>query len=172
MRRVIGMFFLAALLLSGVAGTVLAKDVTCKPKAKTCQCTILDDTILGSARADRINGKEGNDGIVGDNSDSAGGSDRINAAGGDDLVIDIPLSEVFVNVIDKDTISGGEGNDIIVVLELSTDGADSVDGGPATDAVFFDEGIDVVKNCELLNPPLELDALIANPGPTRAALGL
>jgi hypothetical protein len=169
--KFIGMFLLAALLLGGVAGTVLAKEVICKPKAKMCLGTNQDDEIAGSARADRINGKGGNDIIVGDNSAVAGGNDRINAGGGDDLVFDIPVSEEFVNIIDKDVITAGNGNDIVVVLEL-TGGADTVDCGPGTDAVFFDEGIDTVNNCELLNPPLVLDSLIANPAPARAALGL
>jgi Ca2+-binding RTX toxin-like protein len=126
------------LLLAG--GAVLAKDVTCT-----------GGECLGTKRADTIAGTTGNDqiraGAGGDDIDGNGGSDVIRGGLGNDT-IDVSGADS-----QRDTIFGGEGDDVIGVEDNNS--ADKVDCGPGKDTVVLEKGVDTVTNCEtkVSNPP-------------------
>jgi Ca2+-binding RTX toxin-like protein len=81
-------------------------------------------TINGTTGADTITGTAGADVICG-----LGGNDKIAGGDGDDIII---------GGTGDDGMDGGAGSDIFL-MEKSTDGADAVAGGTATDVLSYAE---------------------------------
>jgi hypothetical protein len=113
------------------------------------------DVIRGNNVSNLFNGNAGNDSLYG--------------RGGDDRLIGDLGADALIGGAGNDTI-GGAGNDTVTVVDTVygdnpevpaetgndtidvKDGLkDTVDCGPGTDTVFFDEG-DFVTNCENPNP--------------------
>lgn len=87
-------------------------------KAETLNGTPGNDLIMGMEGADTIRGNGGDDCILG-----GIGADTINGGAGNDVI----FGEQHA-----DTINGGAGNDFIV----GADGADSINGGAGQDQIF------------------------------------
>lgn len=117
--------------------------------AATPRCQGVPATIVGSAKADTLNGTKGRDVIW-----AGGGNDRVSARGGDDLVCagggaddvhagngaDRILGESGNDELDSstghdDVVEGGSGDD---VLTGGSDGA-RLDGGPGDDELTGNE---------------------------------
>ncbi len=96
------------------------------------------DVILGTAGADVINGAGGNDVICG-----GGGDDLINGGIGNDTIFGGTGDDVLLGGAGNDTISGGSGDDTLVgdgQAEPSNDLAkDSLDGGEGNDLIDASE---------------------------------
>jgi Ca2+-binding RTX toxin-like protein len=117
-----------------------------------------DDTMLGEAGDDLLLGGAGDDlmqgGIGSDALEGGRGADRLEGGGGDDLLVGLTLangenvlqSEATgtdpeswgADLVDRDTLSGGEGDDLIIMgrgdTALGGAGADSFLVGPWMDA--------------------------------------
>ena len=81
-------------------------------------------TINGTTGADTITGTEGSDVICG-----LAGADKINGLGGDDIII---------GGTGDDRLEGGNGRDVFL-MERTSDGADQIVGGSATDTLSYAE---------------------------------
>ena len=145
-----------------------------------------DDVLTGGLGADALGGGPGTDTLEGGvDSDiyvfqDDWGSDSItDAAPGTDrlffgeltrsVTVELASGEAYETTFDSfelspnrvnwtpgaiGSVTGGTADDTIDVAD--GDGGDTVDCGPGTDTVFFDEGLDtVISNCENLNPPLQ-----------------
>jgi serralysin len=128
-----------------------------------------NDYVISNGGNDTIYGEAGKDGV-----DSAGGNDTIYGGDGNDGNAAIAL----IGGEDSDTVYGGKGNDFIDAGafdrslespdpprdysygEGGNDTIDAVDGNEdiidcgagRKDTVYYDERIDTVTNCEVLNP--------------------
>ncbi len=110
--------------------------------------------ILGTAGADTLVGTPGPDGIAG-----LGGDDTISGLDGDDRIC---------GGDGADTINGGAGDDRL----FGEGGDDVIDGGAAVDTCIDDVGVNVLRFCELPQPPAPhvVRALPkTNPGQVQAA---
>ncbi|MEY2433489.1 MAG: hypothetical protein QOC92_3214, partial [Acidimicrobiaceae bacterium] len=102
-----------------------------------------DDTITGSPSDNELGGGSGNDTIVGNGGNDAlfgsDGNDNLNGAG--------PNGSVHVD--------GGQGNDTIVIADLSRDEADC---GAGTDSVSADARDEIHGDCETVQvtPPAQV----------------
>ncbi len=98
----------------------------------------LDETnlILGTSRADRLNGTAGADDIQG-----LGGNDRINGRGGDDLIDGGAGRDNIRGGAGDDIVEGGDGNDVI----RGDAGADELRGGGGNDRIIADADDTVVE---------------------------
>ena len=130
------------------------------------------DTIYGRSSADSMRGGPGSDKMYG-----GGGKDRLFGQEGVDRVYGQEGSDsIFLQGFDdrsNDYLYGGRDNDgivangkygvdriygdrgadsIVVYGNAATGAREIVDCGPGTDSVSFDEGVDVVKNCEIKEP--------------------
>jgi Ca2+-binding RTX toxin-like protein len=126
-----------------------------------------------TVQIENVTGWRGRDVIRGNNAsnlfDGKAGSDSLYGRGGDDHLIGDLGADALIGGAGNDTI-GGAGNDTVTVVDTVygdnpevpaetgndtidvKDGLkDTVDCGPGTDTVFFDEG-DFVTNCENPNP--------------------
>jgi Ca2+-binding RTX toxin-like protein len=106
------------------------------------------DTLLGGAKADRLNGGRGNDRIFG-----YGGRDQLIGGPGNDLLhggtdadrlLGGPGNDTIVGGVGKDRIDAGAGNDVIDVADNQKD---IVNCGPGRDKVTHDK-FDVLRGCE------------------------
>jgi Ca2+-binding RTX toxin-like protein len=124
------------------------------------------DKMFGGVAGDRMEGGPGVDRIYG----NEGGEDiftgvRVDLKGrdsGSSLVGNSDFSDDYVyggrgpdHIVaggerGVDRLFGDRGKDNVRVEDNST--KEIVDCGPDTDTVFFDEGVDVIKNCEIKNP--------------------
>jgi hypothetical protein len=96
--------------------------------------------IDGSARGDRLRGRDGGDEI-----DGFGGADRIEARGGDDLVRGWDGADALYGGGGRDQLSGGPGRDRL----FARDGElDRVACGTGFDRAVVDRADDVARNCE------------------------
>ncbi len=123
------MLAVAALTLSLVAGAAFAQSISC-PGGGRCTGTAGNDTMRG---ADMVKGKRAADVIEGGD-----GADKVKGGSG------------------RDTVRGGTGNDIVRggTHGRTNDGVrDVLDCGSGTDLVYFVQGQDSVRNCEVVNPP-------------------
>jgi Ca2+-binding RTX toxin-like protein len=109
------------------------------------------DHLFGGAGVDRIYGQDEVDHLFTSNAYRDGRqNDRT-----DDYIYGSEGDDVFLvggtNGVDR--VYGGTGDDIIFLAGNAATGAkEIVDCGPGTDEVHFDEGVDVVTNCELERP--------------------
>ena len=106
-----------------------------------------DKNLVGGPGNDRVLGGNGSDNAVGgpgnDFVDGGRGSDRVVGKGGStDVLVDGPLSEAS-----KDTLSGGDGGDLIVVDNRPAFG-DLVTCGRGFDRVAADRKDVVADDCE------------------------
>jgi Ca2+-binding RTX toxin-like protein len=99
------------------------------------------DQMFGFAGSDRIYGRGGNDNVYG-----GGGSDlMVGGPGGDS----ISALETAGQAPGRDTVKAGGGNDYVQGTDKYKD---AIDCGPGRDTVYYDKGLDTVKNCELAYP--------------------
>ncbi|MGB3634088.1 MAG: calcium-binding protein [Rubrobacteraceae bacterium] len=101
-----------------------------------------EDVICGMAGKDRIYAKGGDDKLKGDR-----GVDRIVGGAGDDKI---------KGGMGRDTLLGRAGHDILrggSFRKVNDGKRDVLDCGSGVDTVYFTPGVDVVRNCEILNPP-------------------
>jgi Ca2+-binding RTX toxin-like protein len=111
------------------------------------------DVVRGNDVSNLFYGVVGNDSLYG-----RGGDDRLEGGLGADALIGGADNDVLRGGLGVDTVYGDnpevpaeKGDDEIDVRDGQED---TVDCGPGTDRVFFDESIDdVSKNCENRNPP-------------------
>jgi Ca2+-binding RTX toxin-like protein len=96
-----------------------------------------NDVVAGGESPDRVVGEEGKDLLQG-----GPGSDRVVGEGGTDLLIDGPLRDTS-----KDTLSGGDGDDIFIVNNRPAT-RDIVSCGSGFDRVKVDRKDVVAPDCE------------------------
>ncbi len=105
-----------------------------------------DKNLLGGSGNDGVIGGEGSDDLTGDSGNDwvygHRGSDDITGEGGTDVLIDGPFRET-----DKDTLSGGEGDDVILVYNRPA-ARDVVTCGGGFDRVGADTKDVVSDDCE------------------------
>jgi hypothetical protein len=174
-RRVVLLVGAMALALVMIGGVALAKTVTCT--TDPCKGTSGDDQITGTNNAETIKALAGDDSVFarggkdivygGDGNDFVdgfGGNDRVHGGDGDDTLLGAEASDMVRGRGGDDTIdaarfdtpgsedlsSGGRGNDTIFAQDGNKDVIDC--GKGKRDTVFFDEGLDTIKNCEIKNP--------------------
>lgn len=112
------------------------------------------DSILGTSRADTLDGGDGRDTIVGasgsdiicsgsgsDSVDGSSGRDKIFSSHGNDTVAGGSGSDYVRGGLGDDKLSGGSGNDTI----FAGVGDDKIDGGGGADLIYGQGGADVVK---------------------------
>jgi Ca2+-binding RTX toxin-like protein len=187
-RRTIVLLASITLTLVLASGVALAATVNCVAGASECSGTPKPDTINGSADADFIYGRagadnmrgnEGGDYLQGDRgADHLGGDEGQDTLWGGALKEDGPLDnsdDVVHGGIESDYIYSGFAQKGSVDHVFGDRGNDTIEaekayGYPKTkdivdcgrgkdDTVYFDKGLDVVKNCEhrypVQEPPTE-----------------
>jgi Ca2+-binding RTX toxin-like protein len=143
--------------------------------ADTMRGTLADNQMFGQAGGDAMVGKRGADYIRGDRGADTirgnGAGDRFLWGGGfdaggnyddgaDDVVHGGRGADTIVGGFAKrgvDRIYGGKGDDTVNAAQRdSGTGAaitrEAIDCGAGTDTVYYDEGKDEVKSCEIKNP--------------------
>ncbi len=90
------------------------------------QIDLLPTPIIGTSKAETLNGTEGNDLIMG-----LEGADHINGHGGNDCIL---------GGAGADKINGNAGDDAI----FGGDGADSINGNEGNDVIFGEGGADTI----------------------------
>jgi len=179
MKRRAALFVLAgAVALVVAAGVAYAATVKCQGGMTTlCVGTDGPDTLYGTAMADAMNarqgddlllGRRGADHMLGDTSsgqqDTTDGNDQLYGNrgkdwllgyGGNDLLNgghandEIYAQDISTGNPGEDTVIGGGGNDSI----SANDGLfDSIDCGDGLDVIRYDTGLDEIENCEFQNP--------------------
>ena len=94
------------------------------------------DSIAGTARGEFLNANQGDDTVNG-----RGGSDTVVGADGRDRLIGGPGADSFEAGPRADTVNAADNT------------ADQqIDCGGGRDTVFFDQGLDVLTNCEIKKP--------------------
>ena len=132
------------------AGTALALTVRCS--GGECRGTETADRIFGTASRDIVYAEGGNDEVFGRGSD-----DILKGDQGNDKVYGQRGNDRVKGGLGKDAVFGGLGDDIVRggTHDRADDGVrDILDCGDGNDTVFFTPGVDVIKDCEILNPPL------------------
>lgn len=94
---------------------------------------LLPTPIIGTSKAETLNGTPGNDLIMG-----LEGADHINGNGGDDCIIGGPGADTINGNAGNDVIFGGDGADTI----HGNDGNDMISGGTGADSIYGDNGQD------------------------------
>jgi Ca2+-binding RTX toxin-like protein len=180
-RRTIVLLASITLTLVLASGVALAATVNCVAGASECTGTPNPDTINGStdadfiyglAGADNMRGNEGADYLQGDRgADHLGGDEGEDTLWGGALKEDGPLDnsdDVVHGGIESDYIYSGFAQKGSVDHVFGDRGNDTIEaerayGYPKTkdivdcgrgkdDTVYFDKGLDVVKNCEHRHP--------------------
>ena len=122
-----------AFLLSACGGARLQDALSCAGSDYCGKST--DDTITGSALADKIIGFSGNDTLSG-----LGGDDLLKGYDGNDTIDGGDGNDHIEGGDDNDTLSGGAGNDKI----YGGSGDDTIDGGLDLDELYGGDGADRV----------------------------
>lgn len=142
--------FLSTLVLMGVllvASVAYARTISCAGSGP-CVGTPKHDLMHGGAGNDQMVGKGGDDRMMGDNGQDMlkgkDGSDTLNGGEGDDSA---------KGSAGRDVVNGGPGDDIIRGGSHggTNDGVrDVLDCGEGdNDLVYYIEGQDTVRNCEI-----------------------
>jgi Ca2+-binding RTX toxin-like protein len=160
------------------AGVALAATVNCTagvdcvgtPNPDTINGSIGADDMYGRAGADVMKGNEGNDSLQGGRGADhlGGGEGRDILWGGSELgngpldnSVDVVHGGLRADYIYSgfaqggvDRVFGDRGNDIIEAEKAYgyPKTKDVVDCGPGDDTVYFDKGLDEIKNCERRRP--------------------
>ncbi len=95
-----------------------------------------DDVLIGTERADHLNGGKGDDVISG-----GGGKDHLRGGHGDDLLDGGAGNDYLDGGAGDDTLLGGEGNDGLD----GGQGDDSLDGGAGNDRLAGGDGADALS---------------------------
>jgi Ca2+-binding RTX toxin-like protein len=124
-----------------------------------------NDTMKGNRDSDILDGGSGADYVYGGPGDDKGtylaeglwggldsAGDHVYGAVGNDYIYGGGYSEKGV-----DQLFGGKGNDVINTSQRDSPvpvgiSKEITDCGPGTDTVYYDKGLDTVKNCELKHP--------------------
>ena len=122
-----------AFLLSACGGARLQDALSCAGSDYCGKST--DDTITGSAVADKIIGFSGSDTLSG-----LGGDDLLKGYDGNDTIDGGDGNDYIEGGDDNDTLSGGAGNDKI----YGGSGDDTLDGGLDLDELYGGDGVDRV----------------------------
>src|SRR5215207_8878653 len=154
-RRIILLLSAMALTLLVASGVALAVTKVGGPGHDTLIGTKGPDTLSGRGGDDRIKGRAGKDVITGGPGndeplvlggsgtlDGGWGADVISGGAGDDFLVDGPEREAAV-----DTLSGGDGHDVIFVHNIAAS-RDIVSCGSSVDLVRADTKDVVSDNCE------------------------
>ncbi|CAN5618994.1 MAG: hypothetical protein H0U91_00820 [Rubrobacter sp.] len=120
---------------------------------------LLVATPIGAALAKTINGKDGNNYLIGTDK-----RDAMNGWGGDDVMRGYNRSDVMIGGLDDDRLTGNRGADILDVVDGS-DG-DFVVCGAGFDRVRADEGDLVSTDCEDVQRVDDTPPPPPNPGST------
>ena len=148
MRRLAVLFVLVLSATLSAAGMAVAVTKTCPAN---CRGTNEDDALRGSARANVIYAEKGDDRILG-----RAGDDALKGGDGRDEVYGQSGADRVKGSNGMDEVYGGPGDDLVRggTPERPDDRArDVLDCGDGTDTAYFIPGQDVVRNCEILNPP-------------------
>jgi Ca2+-binding RTX toxin-like protein len=154
-RRPVALFVVSVLLVALSAGAALAANVN----------GTSGNDIIGP---DPFNGVslQGNDTIR-----ALQGNDTVDGVTGDDDIFGDQGEDNLIGAEHSDTVDGGNGKDIIDLAQFDTDGShdeglggngddpvqakdgnhDVIDCGNGKDTVFYDQGIDSITKCEVLN---------------------
>jgi Ca2+-binding RTX toxin-like protein len=116
-----------------------------------------DDLLQGDDPSPADTATDGDDKLYANNGEDTlqgyGGSDLLRGGGRADFIDALELSANE----GEDTVRGDGGRDLV----SAEDGVkDTIDCGDNVDTAFVDEGLDVVTNCENVNP--EVDSLSAS----------
>jgi Ca2+-binding RTX toxin-like protein len=133
-----------------VAGTALAQTVNCS--GGECRGTDTADRIFGSISRDIVYAKGGNDRVFG-----RGGDDVLKGDQGNDEVRGQSGPDRVKGGLGSDSVFGGRGDDVVRggTHHEADDGArDVLDCGEGEDTVYYTPGVDELRDCEILNPPL------------------
>lgn len=131
-----------------VAGTAFAVTKMCQDN---CRGTGGDDRLFGSSRANTIYAEDGDDRIAG-----RGGDDALKGGDGRDSVYGQEGNDRVKGSAGMDEVYGGPGDDLLRggTPERPNDGArDVLECGDGEDTAYYVEGQDIVRDCEILNPP-------------------
>lgn len=149
MKRAILLLALAVGLVVTSGGTSTAFTEKCNSRG--IEATNKSDKLVGTNRKDvicamggndRIYGKGGNDKLKGDK-----GRDRISGGAGNDTIKGDKGADVLLGRSGNDILRGGP-------YRKANDGKrDILDCGSGVDTAYYTPGVDVVRNCEILNPP-------------------
>jgi Ca2+-binding RTX toxin-like protein len=167
MRRSLLLLTTMALALLMASSVALALNRISCPGGY-CDGTNAADSMSGTTHQDCMYGYEGNDKLNGyGNSDILYGdlgNDTLNGGDGPDVFDDYAGTNMLNGGAGADTffadfasygydeiskISGGTGNDIVYAHEGTKD---TINCGAGTDHVSVDQGLDVVRGCELFSP--------------------
>lgn len=161
MKRIMLTMAVMALAMALSAGVALAANIDCAVAGNPCLGTNNDDTITGTANAENINTRAGDD--VVDAGGSANGTadevkggpddDTIDGEGGDDVLrgnngADTLEDTTFDTPDDVDELYGGNQRDVLTAVD--GDANDVLDGGPGANDICDGEAGDVFLNCELI----------------------
>jgi hypothetical protein len=155
-RRPVALFVVSVLVVALSAGAAWAANVNGTSGNDIIGPGPFNGVSLD--KADLIRALQGNDTV-----DGFTGNDTIEGGEGEDNLI---------GAKDSDTVDGGNGKDIIDLAQFDTGGShdeglggnsndtvkakdgnhDVIDCGNGKDTVFYDQGIDSITKCEVLNP--------------------
>lgn len=110
------------------------------PPSPNLTGTNQNDTLTGTAAANRIEARDGNDTILSlggkDRVDAGRGNDRVDAGAGNDTVLGGEGNDLILGGAGRDRLEGGEGNDLL----NGGAGADILIGGLGGDSFVFGNG--------------------------------
>jgi len=132
-----------------VAGAAFAAVKQCN--GGTCRGTSGDDKIYGSVRNEIVFGEQGDDRLYG-----RGGEDLLKGDPGRDTVYGQEGPDRVKGGTGRDMVYGGPGDDLVRggTHDQTNDGVrDILDCGPGVDTVYYTPGTDVLRDCEVRNPP-------------------
>ncbi len=109
-----------------------------------------NDQIVGSTDPDKLYGREGNDSI-----NAQDGADLLEGGPGNDFLTASEGNDTLVGGPGADSLSGGYGDDLLDGDDGEAD--TSFNGGPGTDTLFYDLGIDPGSSA--------VENKVADPGP-------
>jgi Ca2+-binding RTX toxin-like protein len=148
-KRTVLLFVAITVVLVLASGVALARTVFCD--GGRCFGTNNPDTMYGSSRQDAMYGLKGADLMRGDGKDDSvngdGGRDKlvggrgrdtVNGGDGDDRVIGSP---------GHDKLNAGNGDDRVEAVDGMWDAISC--GNGRHDLVFFDRGLDFLRECEI-----------------------
>jgi Ca2+-binding RTX toxin-like protein len=152
--RVLALACCLAILPAGIAAAARHPQVAARTPAVAGGPLVL----VGTAKADHLNGGSGNDRITGragnDVLNGGPGDDTIAGDAGNDVIDGGPGDDVLLGGAGNDTITGGPGADVIaggagndVIYALDGE-VDHISCGPGRDRVQADASDVVASDCE------------------------
>jgi Ca2+-binding RTX toxin-like protein len=148
MKRTVFLLTLLGVVLLAT-GTALAMTVRCS--GGECKGTEEADRIFGSASEEIIDAGDGSDVAFG-----RGRRDVIRGELGKDEIYGQRGNDGLKGSFGADRVIGGLGDDIVrggTHAQVDDGRRDILDCGEGTDNVYYTPGEDVIRHCEVLNPP-------------------